>query len=142
MSREPATDLPGGVFIRRRQAALGPTSHHQDPPATELTAACSRAPCSTAPFLNIGQFPFVSRSFHACEAVVINFFEFRIEPWCSLMPLFKAGQIQRPGSDLSCKAYAETEAFGGQIHCSRFFHAQRLRFSRLVLAFGANFTLV
>ena len=54
----------------------------------------------------------------------------------------KAGQIQRSGSDRSCKAYAETEASGGQITVSRLFHDQRPRFSRLVLASGANFTLV
>jgi hypothetical protein len=65
--------------MRRRQAALVRAWHQQDRPETELageTAACLRAPCSTAPAFNVGAIPFVSRFFHGRERVVINFFDF------------------------------------------------------------------
>src|SRR5689334_8357169 len=58
--RVPATDSPGGVFIRRRPAALGAASHQQDPPLTELagkTTACPRPPWSTTPHFGSGAIP-------------------------------------------------------------------------------------
>jgi len=148
ISRVPPTDSPGGVLIRRRQAALGPAPLHQDPPIIELagkTAAYSRSPCSTAPFLATRQFPFVSRSFHDRERVVINFSTFRIE----FRPA--SASVLRPDVFLSngclyagpiVQTLCRNVRSDAKMTHSRYFHVCTPNFSRLVLAASANFTLV
>lgn len=126
ISRVAPSDSPRGVFIRRRQATLGPAPHLQDPPETELvgnTAACSRAHCSTGPMFrrrgNSVPFTIFSRSRAFCH----QFFRL-FEAGASVhdSQYLKARKVRRSGSDLLCKPYAETEALGGQIPVSRFFH--------------------
>src|SRR3954454_24700268 len=78
--RVPATDSPGGVFIRRRPAALRAASHQQDPPLTELagkTTACRRPPWSTTPHFSSGgnsvHFTIFSRSSARCHQFFLLF---------------------------------------------------------------------
>src|SRR5262249_49546805 len=73
MSRVPPTDFPRGVFMRRRQAALGRAWAHQDPPEPELVrtiAACSRVAGSTPTRFTTGPLPsftIFSRSWTRCH---------------------------------------------------------------------------
>jgi len=123
----------------RRRAAPGTALHRQDPPETELagkTAACSRAPCFMAPVLATGQFPFISRYFHAHGHIVINFFyafeaglkRFVNAGASTAWRLFKRPGLYRfRGANLLPKTSLPDAA---EPITSRFFHVRKLAFSR------------
>ena len=142
----PAHRLTRGRF---HQAPPSSTGSHLAPagPARDGTGrkdSCMLAAslCHWPRVLAAAQLAFVSRSFHVCKRVATIFSNLRIGASVRKYGLLKAGQMQRSGSDPSCKAYAVTGSVRRQISVSRFFHVTRSPFFTLGSCVGANFTLV